>query len=211
MNILIADDHVVVRKGLAQILEESSDIAQIMEAGSGEEVLAIMQDTAFDVVVLDLNMPGMSGFQVMDHITSVYPDTPILVLSMHDEEQYGVRVLRAGASGYVAKGSTSDILIDAIRRVAAGRKYISPSLAEKLLDVMDNADDRPLHAHLSDREFDVLTRIVNGESLTHIGQQLHVSVKTISTYRSRILDKLRLESNADLVKYAIEHELTDVS
>ncbi|MEQ9105764.1 MAG: response regulator transcription factor [Rhodothermales bacterium] len=207
MNILIADDHAIVRKGLAQILLESDLIARIAEAGSGQEVLDALARDRFDVVVLDLNMPEMSGFQVLEHIISAYPDTPVLVLSMHDEEQYGVRVLRAGAAGYVAKGTAPDTLLDAVARVADGRRYISPTLAEKLLDVLDDPNDTPLHASLSDREFDVLHGIVNGHSLTRIGEQLNVSVKTVSTYRSRILEKLHLDSNAELVKYAMQHDL----
>jgi DNA-binding NarL/FixJ family response regulator len=207
MNILIADDHAIVRKGLAQILLESDLIARITEAGSGQEVLDALAKDTFDVVVLDLNMPEMSGFQVLEHIISAYPDTPVLVLSMHDEEQYGVRVLRAGAAGYVAKGTAPDSLLDAVARVASGRRYISPTLAEKLLEVLDDPNDTPLHASLSDREFDVLHGIVNGDSLTRIGEHLNVSVKTVSTYRARILEKLHLDSNAELVKYALQHDL----
>lgn len=207
MNILIADDHAVVRKGLAQILLESSLIARIAEAGSGQEVVQALEKDRFDVVVLDLNMPEMSGFQVLEHIIATHPETPVLVLSMHDEEQYGVRVLRAGAAGYVAKGTAPDTLLDAVVRVANGKRYISPALAEKLLDVLDDAGDTPLHASLSDRELDVLHGIVDGHSLTHIGKQLNVSVKTVSTYRSRILEKLHLDSNAELVKYAMQQGL----
>lgn len=205
MKLLVIDDHAVVRKGLVQILDEASFTVQVHEAGRGEDVLDMVRSTPYDVIILDLHLPGMSGFQVLEQLQTVHPDIPVIILSMHDEEEYGVRVLRAGASGFVAKGTDPDVILDAVQRVATGKRYISPALAEHLLVALDTDADRSPHETLSDREFEVFRRIVDGQSVTEIGKELHLSVKTISTYRTRILEKLNMDSNADLVKYAVRH------
>ena len=209
MKVLIVDDHAIVRKGLAQILEEASEIATVLEADSGSSALHKLEETVFDVVVLDLNMPDMSGFQVLEQMKSRYPDVPVLVLSMHAEDQYGVRVLKAGASGYIAKGSAPSDMLEAIRRVASGGKFISPGLAEHLLTAINHPDDGPPHTALSDREFQVLRMISKGQTPTEIADQLALSVKTISTYRRRVLEKLGLRTTADLVQYALKHDLIE--
>jgi len=209
MNILVADDHTVVRKGLVQIIQEAPDMEVTGEAESGDQVLDLVRKESFDIIVLDLNMPGISGFQVIEQVKTVRPDLPILVLSMHSEEQYGVRVLRAGASGYIAKGVEPETMIEAIRRVADGRRYISSNLAERLLDVLDDPSDGPLHSKLSSREFEVLRYLVDGVSVTEIGNRLHLSVKTVSTYRTRILEKMGMSSNAELVQYAMKNGLLE--
>ena len=209
MKVLIVDDHAIVRKGLAQILEEASEIADVMEADSGAMALQKLEEHPFDVVVLDLNMPDMSGFQVLEQMQSRFPDIPVLVLSMHAEDQYGVRVLKAGASGYIAKGNAPSDMLEAIRRVASGGKFISPGLAEHLLTAINRPDDGPLHSTLSDREFQVLRMIANGLTPTEIGDQLALSVKTISTYRSRVLEKLGLRTTADMVQYALKNDLIE--
>ena len=209
MKILVADDHAVVRKGLVQIIRQTPDLEVTAEADSGEEVLDLVRSNSFDIIVLDLNMPGMSGFQVIEQIKVSKPDLPILVLSMHSEEQYGVRVLRAGASGYIAKGVEPEKMIEAIRRVASGRRYISSNLAERLLDVLDDPTDGPPHGRLSSREFEVMRYLVEGVSVTEIGNKLHISVKTVSTYRTRILEKMDMSSNAELVQYAVRNGLVE--
>lgn len=205
MKILIADDHAIVRKGLVQILDEAHDIAEVDEAETGEEVLEMVRKCRYDVLVLDLNMPGMSGFQVIEQLTAGDHNLPVLVLSMHSEEQYGVRVLRAGASGYIAKGTAPEELLNAVRRVADGGKYISPMLAERLLSVLDRPGHGPLHQQLSDREFQVFKMLSEGESASGIAAKLNLSVKTISTYRTRVLAKMGMNSTAELVQYAVRN------
>ena len=209
MKILMADDHAVVRKGLVQILNEASDIAEVDEAETGEQVLDMVRERDYDVLVLDLNMPGMSGFQVLSHLKSTRPELPVLVLSMHSEEQYGVRVLRAGASGYIAKGTAPEELLDAIRKVAGGAKYISSRLAERLLNALDDPDSGPPHERLSDREFQVFRLLSEGLSATEIADKLNLSVKTISTYRSRVLEKMNMSSTAELVQYAVKNGIIE--
>lgn len=205
MKILVVDDHAVVRKGLVQILDEAPFTAKVDEASRGEDVLDMVRNTPFDVIILDLHLPGMSGLQVLEQLRHVHPDIPVIILSMHDEEEYGVRVLRAGAAGFVAKGTDPDVILDAVRRVAEGKRYISPGLAEHLLVALDTDTHVAPHEALSDREFEVFRRLADGQTVTVIGDELHLSVKTISTYRSRILEKLGMDSNADLVKYALRH------
>lgn len=206
-KVLIADDHAVVRKGFAQIISETMDLEVAAEAEGGDEVLDLVRETDLDVVVLDLNMPGKSGFETLKQLQAQYPDLPVLVLSIHGEDQYAVRVLRAGASGYLTKESAPDDLVEAVRRVAKGRKYMSPAVAEDLLDRVDSDTEGPLHEALSDREFQVMRLLASGERVSDIAEKLSLSVKTISTYRSRVLDKMDVDSNADLTRYAIEHDL----
>jgi DNA-binding NarL/FixJ family response regulator len=209
IKIVIADDHTLVREGLRRVISEEADIDVIGEATNGHEVLEWVRKGGLDLLLLDLSMPDHSGVDFIRRLKAEAPKLPILVLTMHEEEQYAVRTIRAGASGYLTKESASKELIDAIRRVATGRLYISPSVAEQLaLDVM-TTHDGPLHKSLSDREFEVFQLIVHGHSMTDISERLHLSVKTVSTHKARILQKMNMKSLADLVRYAVDNNLTD--
>jgi DNA-binding NarL/FixJ family response regulator len=207
MRILIADDHTVVRKGLRQILLEAFPSAEIEEVGDAETLVKEALLNPWEVVITDLSMPGRSGLDALHQIKQQLPKLPVLVLSIHPEEQYAIRVLKAGAAGYLSKDVASEELVGAIQRVLLGKKYISPSVAEKLASTFDLDDDRHPHEQLSDREFDVLKLIAVGKSITEIAQMLSLSPTTISTYRSRILMKLGLKTNADIILYALEHRL----
>ena len=209
IKILIADDHAVVREGLKQIVQETSDMVVNGEAANGHEVLQLMDKDNWDVVLLDINMPGRSGLDVLKQLRAEKPRLPVLMLTMYPEEQYAVRALRAGASGYLTKESIPDELISAIRKVSAGRKYISSSLAEKLAYDLDLDKEAPVHESLSDREYEVLCMIAKGDTVKDIAQKLCLSIKTISTYRSRILEKMHMKKNAELMHYAIKHELVE--
>lgn len=209
IRVLIADDHAVMRNGLRHILERAAGFAVTGEAANGAEVPRLVRDHPADVIILDLSMPGRSGLELICLLRAEHPRLRILVLTMHAEEQYVVRAFRAGASGYLTKESAGTELVEALRRVAAGGTYISPAMAEKLaLGLQTHMADAP-HASLSDRELEVFRRIVAGESLTDIASALCVSAKTISTYKMRLLDKLKLRSDAALVRYAIEAKLFD--
>lgn len=209
INILIADDHAVVREGLKQIISERPDMKVTAEASSSYEVLELIDKNSFDVVVLDIAMPGRGGLEVLREIKHRRPRLPVLILSMYPEEQYAVRVLKAGASGYMTKESAPHELINAISLVSKGKKYISPSLAERLALDLGISTDKPLHDSLSDREFQVMCMIASGKTLKEIAEQLSLSIKTISTYRSRILQKMNMKSNAELTHYAIKNHLVD--
>ena len=209
IKILIADDHAVVREGLKQIVQETHDIVVNGEAANGHEVLQLMEKDDWDVVLLDINMPGRSGLDVLKQLRAEKPGLPVLMLTMYPEEQYAVRALRAGASGYLTKESVPDELISAIRKVSAGRKYISSSLAEKLAYDLDLDKEAPVHESLSDREYEVLCMIAQGDTVKDIADKLCLSIKTISTYRSRILEKMHMKKNAELMHYAIKHGLVE--
>ncbi|MBI5101736.1 MAG: response regulator transcription factor [Nitrospirae bacterium] len=209
IRILITDDHRIVREGLKQILEETDDMCVTAEANNGQEVFARLSEQAVDLVLLDISMPGRNGLDVLKQLRDDYPKIPVLMLSMYSEEQYAIRALKAGASGYMTKDSAPDELIDAIRKINLGKKYVSPSLAEKMAFYLDDKTDRPLHEALSDREYQVLSMIASGRTVKEIGAELNLSVKTISTYRSRILEKMRMSSNAALTHYAINNGLID--
>ena len=209
IRVLIADDHAVVRQGLKQILSGVADITVIDEATSGLEVLEKARAVEWDALVLDLSMPGRNGFDILLDLHSEMPNRPILVLSMYAEDQYAVRVLKAGASGYLTKESVPEELIQAIRKIVDGGKYISPTLAEKLAFEISAPSDRLAHDTLSDREFQVMRLIAAGKSVSHIAGELSLSVKTVSTYRGRILQKMNLKTNADLIHYAIQHRLVE--
>jgi two-component system, NarL family, invasion response regulator UvrY len=209
IKILIADDHAVVRQGLKQILGEIPDMTLVGEATNGLEVLEKARATDWDVMVLDIALPGRSGFDILLELRAEKPNQPILVLSMHAEDQYALRVLKAGASGYLTKESVPEELIHAIRKVVEGGKYISPALAEKLADEIGAPSDRPLHESLSDREFQVMRLIASGRTVTQIAEVLSLSAKTVSTYRARILQKMNLKTNAELIHYAIRHQLIE--
>jgi len=209
IKILIADDHPIVREGLKQILQEASDIVVADEASNGQEVLDKVWKNDYDVILLDISMPGRSGLEVLKQLKSQKPGLRVLVLTMHPEEQYAVRVLRAGASGYLTKESAPDELIKAIRKVSRGRKYVSPSLAEKLAFELEIDSEKPLHETLSDREYEVMRMIASGKRVKEIAEELFLSIKTISTYRSRILEKMKMKSSAELMHYAIQNKLVD--
>jgi len=209
IRILIADDHSIVREGLKQIIGETSDMVIAGEASNGHEVLNMVFKNDYDVVVLDITMPGINGLDVLKQIKAQKPKLPILVLTMHPEDQYAVRVLRAGASGYLTKESASDELITAIRKISVGRKYVSSSLAEKLAFGLEFDADKPPHETLSDREYQVLCMIASGKAVKEIGDELFLSVKTISTYRTRILEKMNMKNNAELTHYAIKQGLVE--
>lgn len=209
MKILIADDHAVVREGLKQILSESSEMVVTAEASSGPEVLEEIGKDDFDLVVLDIAMPGRGGLDILKEIKNKKPRLPVLILSMYPEEQYAVRVLKAGASGYMTKESAPHELVKAIQQISKGKKYVSPSLAEKLALDLEITTGRPPHESLSDREYQVMCMIASGKTLKEIAEQLSLSIKTISTYRSRILEKMNMKSNAELTHHAIKNRLVD--
>ncbi len=209
IKILIADDHPVVRKGLKEIIEEIPDMAVRGEASTGQEALEKMRKSDFDIVVLDISMPDRSGLDILKQLKSEKPKLSVLVLSMYPEEQYAVRVLRAGASGYLTKESAPEELIAAIRKASKGGKYISSSLAEKLAFDLETDAERPLHETLSDREYQVMRMIASGKTGKEIGEELFLSVKTISTYRARIWEKMEMKSNAELTHYALKHGLVE--
>lgn len=207
IRVLVADDHAVVRKGLVQIMSDMIDIQVAAEAGSAEEVYDLVRSGSFDVVVLDLNLGDASGLEVLKTVRSEFPDLPVLILSVHPEEQYAVRMLRADASGYLNKDSAPKQLVKAIRRVAEGRRYVSPAVAETLVDRLDGDPDGPIHSSLSDREFQVLRLLASGKTVSEIADMLSLSVKTVSTYRGRVLEKMQMKNNAELTHYAIKNDL----
>jgi len=207
IKILVADDHTIVREGLKQIVGDVGDMMVADEAGNGQEALAKIREGQYDVVLLDISMPGRSGLEVLKDIRTERPKLPVLILSMHSEEQYAVRALRAGAAGYLTKASAPDELIGAIRKVSRGRKYVTASLAEKLALELDADTRKPPHEMLSDREYQVMLMLASGKSVTEIADELSLSVKTISTYRSRILEKMNMKKNAELTLYAVQNGL----
>ncbi|UCC88977.1 MAG: response regulator transcription factor [Anaerolineales bacterium] len=209
IRVLIADDHPIVRQGLRQILSEISDMAVAGEAVNGQEALDQVRAGGWDVLVLDITMPDRSGLDILRELKHQQPDLPVLVLSIHAEEQFAVRLLKAGASGYLTKENAPDELVKAIRKVVGGGKYISQSLAESLAFNLDVASDGPRHETLSDREFQVLQLVASGKTLTEIAEELSLSAKTVSTYRSRLLEKMNLKTNAEIVRYAIENRLVE--
>ena len=206
---LIADDHAVVRQGLKQILGDTPEMLVAGEAANGQEVLDKVRAETWDVVVLDISMPDRSGLDILKQLRSERPNLPVLVLSMHSEDQYAMRVLKAGASGYLTKDSAADELVKAIRKVVSGGRYVSSFLAEKLaLEIGADSNKLP-HETLSDREFQVLRLIAAGNSVTEIAAELYLSPKTVSTYRARLLQKMNLGTNAELIHYAIQNHLID--
>jgi DNA-binding NarL/FixJ family response regulator len=210
MRVLIADDHAVVRRGLLQILADAFEEIVSGEAANAEEAIELVDQQDWDVVVLDISMPGRSGLDALKEIKTIKPNVPVLVLSIHPEDQFATRVLKAGASGYMTKESAPEALVNAINKVMSGGKYVSAALAEKLArDLERDSTGVPPHKLLSDREYEVLLSIASGHTITEIAEELSLSVKTISTYRSRILEKTQLKTNADLVRYAITHGLVE--
>ena len=207
LQLLLVDDHTIVREGLKRVLEPIADDWAITEAGTGFQALECLRGTRFDLAIVDLSMPGMSGLDLIRRIKTDTPATAVLVLSMHAEEQYALRAFKAGANGYVTKDSAATELVAAVRKVAAGGAYVSASLAERVVLQLNGVARAPRHAELSDRELEVLQRIVAGERLTDIAEALHLSIKTVSTHKSRILEKLQLTSTAALIRYGFEQQL----
>jgi two-component system invasion response regulator UvrY len=206
LKILIADDHPVVRRGLKQIIAEISDMVVADEATDGWEVLSKVRAGDYDVVLLDITMPGKNGIDVLTQLKCEKPSLPILVLSMHPEEQFAVRALRAGASGYLTKESAPNELVTAIQKVSSGGMYVSPSLAEELASVIQQSEKLP-HKSLSNREYQVMCLFASGKTATEIAKEMSLSVKTISTYRSRILEKMGMKNNAQFIRYAVKNRL----
>ena len=211
IRVLLADDHTIVRAGLKEILGDTGDITVAGEAASGPEVLALVRACDYDVLVLDMSMPGRSGIELIKQLKSEKPKMRILVLSMHSEAQYAVRAVKAGASGYLTKDSATDRLVAAIRRIAAGGAFVSPETAERLALDFDRPADAPPHTLLSDREFQVFRLIVSGRSVTRIANDLALSVKTVSTHKTRIMEKMGLANQTELIQYAIRHKLLDAA
>jgi len=208
LRVVVVDDHAVVREGLKRIISEGQNMTVSAEAGGGNEAVEVVKRTPCDAVVLDITMPDKNGLEVLKEIHEVNPRLPVLVLSMHAEDQYAVRTLRAGAAGYLTKETAPAKLVEAIRKVVRGGKYVSPSLAEKLVFDLDRESKQP-HELLSDREYQVLCMIASGKTVSGIATELTLSVKTVSTYRSRILEKLDMANNAELTRYAIKAGLVD--
>jgi len=211
MRILLADDHTVVRSGLKQILAEEFKKAAFGEARNALETLDLVRRERWDVLVLDITMPGRSGLEVMREIRKLRPGLPVLVLSIHPENQFAVRVLKLGAAGYMTKESAAEELVGAVKKVAAGGRYVSMSLAETLAMNLSTGPVKPTQELLSDREFQVLRLIASGRIVSEIARELALSVKTISTYRTRILQKMCLRNNAELMHYAMQHQLVDIA
>ncbi len=207
MKILICDDHKIVREGLRQILSQISEIASIGEAGNGTDALDILKKEDFTILLLDISLPDKSGLEVLQTVKAKWPQINVLMLSMLPQEQYAIRALKLGASGYLTKDTASDELLMAIKKVSAGGKYISTSLAEGLAFNLEKDHNTQKHNILSTREFEILIKIANGKSLQEIGNELFISIKTVSTYRSRIMEKMELARNTDLTKYCIENKL----
>jgi two-component system invasion response regulator UvrY len=209
IRVLIADDHAILRRGLKEILLREFADASCGEAGGAAEVLQQVRSHPWDLVILDVSMPGRSGLDVLSELKQIRPRLPVLVLSMYPEDQYGKRVLKAGAVGYMNKETAPEELVTAIRRVLAGGRYISPALAEKLASDLGGDGGRPIHESLSNREFEVLRMIASGKTNSQMAEELHLSVTTVSTYRSRLLEKMHMANNAELMHYALKNHLID--
>lgn len=206
IKILIADDHPLFRQGLKNTFADTEDIEVVGEVDHSNEILDNVRELELNLVLLDISMPGKGGLEVLKQLKTEYPNIPVLILSMYPESQYAVRFIKAGASGYLTKESSIDVLLEAVRKVAQGGNYASAAITEKLAFDFLNTDKLP-HELLSDREYQVFSKIACGNSLTEIGKELSLSVKTISTHRTRILEKMRMKKNAELIHYAIQHEL----
>lgn len=207
-RVLIADDHAVVRAGIRQLLGADPVIAEIGEAESGQQTLDRLRESAWDLLVLDIAMPDRSGLDILKHVRSGFPETRVLILSGFPERQYGINVLRAGAHGFLGKESAAEELIKAVHTILAGRRYLSPTMSELLITEIDGNDaGQPIHTQLSEREFQIFCKLATGAAVSEIARELCLSVKTVSTYRSRVLEKLNFKSNADITSYALRNGL----
>lgn len=209
IRILIADDHAIVRAGLKQFIADQLDMQVTGEAATGAETIALVRSQDFDIVLLDISMPDKNGIDTLKSVKQIRPDLPVLILSGHAEEQYAVNLLRAGASGYLNKETASTQLVGAVRTAVQGRKYVSPTLAQVLAEGISGSGDEPLHGSLSQREFQIFCKLAGGQAVSQIADELHLSVKTVSTYRTRVLEKMGMKSNADLTYYAVKNGLID--
>jgi two-component system invasion response regulator UvrY len=210
IKIIIADDHAIVREGLKQIVAEEKDMIVSGEAEDAASLMELLKKEKWSIVVLDINMPGKSGLEALKDIKQLYPGLPVLILSMFSEDQYGLRAIRAGASGYLKKVSATTELVAAIRKIISGRKYINPALAEKLADNIGGDKNNYLHEKLSDREYQIMCSIALGKSAEEIADELALSINTIYTYRNRILEKMSMKSNVELTQYAIQNKLIEI-
>lgn len=209
IEVLIADDHPLVRSGLKHVLEQEPDFATPAEAQDATQVLEKIKEKPWDAVILDIAMPGRSGLETLSEVKRLHPNLPVLILSMHSEEQFAVRAIKAGASGYLTKSNAPEELVRAIRQIVAGKKYVSSSLAEVLANVIESGEQRSLHDILSDREYHVVCAIASGKSISQIAEETSLSVKTVSTYRARALEKMNMRTNAELTRYAIRNGLVE--
>lgn len=207
IRVLVAEDHTIVREGIKQLIGLAQDLTVVGEAANGAVLFEVLRRTACDVLLLDISMPGMNGLEVIPRIRSLESPPAILMLSMHDEAQMAARALKAGAAGYATKDSDPALLLTAIRKVAAGGRYIDPQLADRMVFEVGLSDSRPPHTHLSEREYQVFERLVHGANVNEIAQQLVISAKTVSTHKVRLMQKLNAHSVADLVRYAIDNQL----
>ncbi len=207
LRILIVDDHAIVREGLKRVLEGASPCWTVIEAGSGFQAMELVRRQTFDVAVLDVSMPGMSGLELLRRLRETVPRMPVLMLSMNAEEQYAMRAFKAGAKAYLTKGTPPSELVEAVRKVSRGGSYVTGAMAERMVQQMNGSLDQPRHSQLSDREFDVLRRLVAGQRPSEIAEALHISVKTVSSHKSRMQEKLLLPSTAALIRYGLEHGL----
>jgi DNA-binding NarL/FixJ family response regulator len=210
IRVLLVDDHIMFREGLKQILAKHTDVRVVGEAGNAAEALSLARTVEADVVLLDISLPGPSGLDILNAMMVERPDQSVLILSMHPEDQYAVRMLKAGASGYITKERAAEELVTAVRKVAAHGRYVSPELAERLAADLQKPLARPAHELLSDREFEVFRMLASGKTLKEIAEALALSEKTITTYRARVLEKLNLRNNVELTHYAIKNNLTGV-
>ena len=207
IRVLVAEDHTIVREGIKQLIGMARDMQVVGEAGNGEQLMDVLRQTPCDVVLLDISMPGVNGLEAIPRIRALLQPPAVLMLSMHDEAQMAARALKAGASGYATKDSDPALLLTAIRKVASGGRYIDPELADRMVFEVGLTDSRPPHALLSEREFSVFERLVQGEGVNEIAQHLAISSKTVSTHKARLMEKMGAHSVAELVKYAMEHKL----
>jgi two-component system invasion response regulator UvrY len=206
-HILIVDDHAVVRAGLRQFLLEDPQVTKVDEADSGQSAMDALRRSRYDLLILDINMPGRNGLDILRNVTSAHPDTKVLIVSGYPERQYAVNVLKSGASGYISKESAPEELLKATHTVLGGRRYVSATLAEQLVTDLDIDSDKPIHSKLSEREFQIFCKLASGKAVSDIAHELCLSVKTVSTYRSRVLEKMNFISNADITTYALRNGL----
>jgi two-component system invasion response regulator UvrY len=209
INVLIADDHALIREGLKKILNGEPDMTVVGEANNVLELFKALERLVVNIVLLDITMPGESGLDALKELRQKYPHVPVLILSFHPEHRFAVRALKAGAAGYLTKESAAEEVVQAIRKVVSGGKYVSAALAEQLAAELDSASGKPLHATLSDREFQVMRLIATGKKSSEIAEELAVSVNTINTYRMRVFEKMKMQSNVELSRYAVEHGLIE--